>query len=64
LLILLMTQARPAERSALLGLNCATTYFGPMVGTADDGAIYAHAGFVVLGWCAAPIRTGNSPGHS
>lgn len=55
ILVLLLSQARPEARGAVLGLNSAVTYLGVLLGTGLAGIAYAGAGFapVALGATAA-----------
>jgi len=53
ILVLLLSQAKPEARGAVLGLNSAVTYLGVLVGTGLAGIGYATAGFPPLALGAA-----------
>jgi predicted MFS family arabinose efflux permease len=53
ILVLLLSQAKPEARGAVLGLNSAVTYLGVLVGTGLAGIGYAGAGFPPLAFGAA-----------
>lgn len=53
ILVLLLSQAKPEARGAVLGLNSAVTYLGVLVGTGLAGIGYAGAGFPPLALGAA-----------
>lgn len=55
LLVLLLTQTRPADRGAVLGLNSAVTYAGAMLGVLAAGPIMAGHGFPTLAHAAAAL---------
>jgi len=48
ILLLLLAEARPAARGAVLGLNSAVTYLGALLGVAVAGPVYATVGFTPL----------------
>jgi len=53
ILVLLLSQAKPEARGAVLGLNSAVTYLGTLIGTGLAGIGYAAAGFPPLAMGAA-----------
>lgn len=58
ILVLLLVQARPEERGAVLGLNSAVTYLASLAGVAVAGLVYDQAGFGPLALGAATVMAG------
>ena len=48
IIVLLLSEAEPKMRGAILGINSAVTYFGALIGATLFGEIYARFGFWVL----------------
>lgn len=55
IMVLLLVQARPEERGAVLGLNSAVTYVASLLGVAGAGLVYDQAGFIPLALGAAVV---------
>jgi len=55
IMVLLLVQARPEERGAVLGLNSAVTYVASLLGVAGAGLVYDQAGFTPLALGAAVV---------
>jgi predicted MFS family arabinose efflux permease len=58
IMVLLLVQARPDERGAVLGLNSAVTYLASLAGVALSGLVYDQAGFGPLALGAAAVMVG------
>lgn len=58
ILVLLLVQARPDERGAVLGLNSAVTYLASLIGVAVAGPVYDQAGFGPLALGAGAVMLG------
>lgn len=58
IMVLLLVQARPEERGAVLGLNSAVTYLASLAGVAVAGLVYDQAGFGPLALGAAGLMVG------
>ncbi len=58
ILVLLLVQAKPEERGAVLGLNSAVTYLASLTGVALAGLVYDQAGFGPLALGAFVVMLG------